>query len=277
MLTLHRSIKGTLRPIVMHNNKENAHKAFSSLLVNHIVVKTVNVIPIINASFPHIASNHICTSVNLFTPAPPPPKKGKIDPMMLRAREEKKKKRISKALRKMDKKPRIHKPMIELEVDPNIFGGELKDKRERVLPDFSPSELEERTEKHALLLKDWSRFSRRRHLSEIRQVDTVIMHRLKALEELRKVSHELYAAAIKPEIGTSNENSRIFYQAVGPTSTPPIRKSSQDDECEDWLVDGYYEEVTKKFMVQYGDHRAFMSKLIDTRPKKKKKKAEDDE
>ena len=75
----------------------------------------------------------------------------------------------------------------------------------------------------------------------------------------------------------SNENSRIFYQAVGPTSTPPIRKSSQDDECEDWLVDGYYEEVTKKFMVQYGDHRAFMSKLIDTRPKKKKKKAEDDE
>lgn len=261
----------------MHNNTKNAYKAFSSLLVNHIVVKPVNVIPIIDASFPYFASNHICTSANIFAPAPPP-KKVKRDPMQDRAREEKKKKRLSKALRKMDKKPRILKPMIELEVDPNTFGGEMKDKRERVLPDLSPSELEEKTEKHALLVKEWSRFTRRRHISEIRQIDTVIGHRLKALEELRKVSHELYAEAIKPEIGTFNKNSRIFYQAVGPTSTPPIRKSSQDDECEDWLVDGHYEEMTKTFIVQYGDHKSFMNKLLSKGQKRiRKPKAEDDD
>lgn len=275
MLNLYRSIKGTtLRPILEHNNSKHAHKTFPSLFVNNFV--TENVIPSMNASFLYLTSNHICTSVSLFAPVPPP-KKAKRDPMQDRAREEKKKRRLAKALRKMDKKPRILKPMIELELDPKTFGGELKDKRERVVPLLSPSELEEKTEKHALLLKEWSRFSRRRHVSEIRQIDTVLMHRLKALEELRKVSHELYAEAIKPEIGTLNANSRIFYQAVGPTSTPPIRKSLQDDECEDWLVDGHYEEVTKTFLVQYGEHKSYMNKLLNKGKRIRKASAEDDD
>ena len=276
MLTVYRSIKGTtLIPILKQNSSKNAYKAFSCLLVNGNV-KTENVLPSINASVFGVSSNHICTSVFLFAPAMPP-KKAKRDPMQDRAREEKKKRRLTKALRKMDKKPRILKPMIELEVDPSTFGGKMKDQRERVLPVLLPTELEEKNEKHALLMKEWNRFSKRRHVSEIRQLDTVIMHRLKALEELRKVSHELYAEAIKPEVGSLKNNNRIFYQAVGPTSTPPIRKSSQDDECEDWLVDGHYEEVTKTFKVQYGDHKSYINKLLNKGKRIRKASVEDDD
>ena len=202
--------------------------------------------------------------------------------MVERMREERKKKKLSKALKKLDKKPRIPKPLHEMEIDPSIYGDDMEIKRARALPALSDSELEEKNDKHALLMKEWSRFAGRRHVSEIRQIDRVLMHRQIALEELRKESNVLYAQAIKPETGSLDDSTRIFYQASGPTSTPPIRKTL-DDTYEDWLIDGHYEEVTKKFSVQYGDEKAqksYLTSILNTYNKnhaKKKKKQEEEE
>ena len=228
-----------------------------------------------------VIRNELSTSAALLMPSPSK-KKTKSDPMVERMREERKKKKLSKALKKLDKKPRIPKPLHEMEIDPSIYGDDMEIKRARTLPSLSDSELEEKNDKHALLMKEWSRFAGRRHVSEIRQIDRVLMHRQIALEELRKESNVLYAQAIKPETGTLEDSTRIFYQASGPTSTPPIRKTL-DDTYEDWLIDGHYEEVTKKFSVQYGDEKAqksYLTSILNTYNKnhaKKKKKQEEEE
>ena len=48
-------------------------------------------------------------------------KKKKTDPILERAREERRKKRVTKALKKMSKKDRIPKPLVEAEIAPHIF------------------------------------------------------------------------------------------------------------------------------------------------------------
>ena len=113
------------------------------------------------------------------------------------------------------------------------------------------------------------------NLKEIKLVDSVIIHRQIALEELRKESNELYAHAIKPEPGLLDDDSKVYYKAVGPTSTPPIRKEFEETD-EDWLIDGHYKEVTKSFNIQYGDLKSFMNHLL-YRQKKKKKSTDEEE
>ncbi len=47
-------------------------------------------------------------------------KRKRLDPTILKAREERKVRRINRALKKMGKKDRILKPLQEMEVDPRI-------------------------------------------------------------------------------------------------------------------------------------------------------------
>ena len=47
--------------------------------------------------------------------------KRRVDPMQLRMREEKKRKKLQKALKKLNKKPRIVRPVQELEVSPEVL------------------------------------------------------------------------------------------------------------------------------------------------------------
>ena len=268
---------GTFRPNI-ENNAAFVLKACSpsSIQSGPKMEKKVNP-TISNVILPYVIANQISTSAILMSA--PAKKKRKFDPMMNRAKEERKKKRIAKALRKMDRKPRIPKPLHELEVDPAIFGGELKYKRERNLPVLSPNELEDKAEQHALLIKEWSRFAGRRHENEIRQIDAVLISRQRALEELRRESHELYAEALKPDNGILDQNGKVFYQATGPTATPPIRMiTTKHGLNEDWLIDGHYEEVTKEYAVQYADTKTFMNRLLASGKKKRgRKKAEDEE
>ena len=56
--------------------------------------------------------------------APGPRAKTKADPMVLKAREEKRQKRLTKALRKMEKRERLPKPLIENELPIEVrIGG----------------------------------------------------------------------------------------------------------------------------------------------------------
>merc|ERR1712018_42973 len=116
-------------------------------------------------------------------------------------------------------------------------------------------------EKRELLLKDWSRFSGRRHRAEIASIDRMILAQQKALEALRDENRQLYIAAIKPD------DTLVNFQSIGPTRTPAIPE---------YLQDGDYVETTKNFEVQYENMEEYLKKLV-ARQRKKKKKAEENQ
>jgi len=153
--------------------------------------------------------------------AMPVKKKRKLDPQILRAREERRKKRITKALKKMEKKPRIARPIMELEPSVELI-AEAETRRKRTNIVVSNDVVNSRE----LLMKEWNRFSGLRHISEIRQLDSVIISQQEALDVLREESEELYYEAIQPDM------TLIPFQCTGPTRTPPIP---------DHFVDGTYE------------------------------------
>ena len=243
---------------------------FSSLSPNCIQAR-LRGLPLMNTETGYnVHKNTISTSSILMSA--PSKKKRRSDPMIERKRDEKRAKKFTRALKKLEKKQRIPKPLLELEVDPNIFGGEMKIKRDRALPNLSAEQNEEKIETHAILKKAWNRYAGKRHVKEIRLVDSVLIRRQHALEELRKESNELYAEAIKPEVGILDNNLRIFYKAIGPNSSPPIRKEFDGNTNDDWLVDGHYKEVSKSFSIQYGGEsgmKSFLTGLLHRKPKKK--------
>ena len=77
---------------------------------------------------------------------------------------------------------------------------------------------------------------------------------------------ELYRLAILPDL------TLIPFKAQGPYYTPPI---------ENYLQDGEYENITKKYEIQYGndlkEQLNIMMKELAARRKRSKKKSEDDE
>ena len=186
--------------------------------------------------------------------AMPVKRKRKMDPMVVRAREEKRKKRLAKALKKMEKKPRIARPLLELEPSVELI-REAETRRKRTDIVVSDAVMNER----AVLMKEWNRFSGIRHISEIRQLDSVIVSQQEALDVLREENEALYFDAIQPD------STLIPFQCSGPSRTPAIP---------DHFVDGSVEEITKKFSVQYADMRLYMTQLL-ARPRKKKKRDED--
>eukprot|EP00088_Acartia_fossae_P062615 TRINITY_DN7572_c0_g1_i1.p1 TRINITY_DN7572_c0_g1~~TRINITY_DN7572_c0_g1_i1.p1 ORF type:complete len:230 (-),score=52.55 TRINITY_DN7572_c0_g1_i1:64-753(-) len=178
--------------------------------------------------------------------------KRKVDPVKDKAREEKRRKRLVKALKKMEKKERQPKPLSELEV-PNVLYAEAKDRARST--DTSEDQLEERY----YFLKDWQRFAHKRHQNEILELDRKILAQQEALDQLRHESLELYLEAIQfdPEL--------IPFQASGPTLTPAIK---------DYLQDGDYTNITKEYKVVYQDTEAFLRQLT-VRKRGSRKKKED--
>jgi len=181
-------------------------------------------------------------------------KKKKQDPMIVKAREEKRQKKLAKALRVMEKKERQPKPLIECEIPVKLH----KETALRTRPVEVPYEVKEERIYQA---KDWSRFAHKRHTDELWHQDKIMMSQLKALEELKKESLPLYFAAIE------FDTDLLPMSFKGPVNTPPIP---------DYLQDGEYEDKTQTFKVIYEDTEAFL-KQITARRRLKKKKGEDDD
>jgi len=189
--------------------------------------------------------------------APGPKAKSKADPMVVKAREEKRQKRLRKALVKMERKDRLPRPLIENEL-PIEIRNEL-DKRQR--HDAGSKVTSDVVERRELMIKDWSRFAGKRHLAEIASIDRMIVAQQKALEALRSENRDLYLAAIQPD------ETMVNFKASGPTRTPPIPE---------YIQDGDYMETTKKFEVQYENMNEYLRQLV-RKKKKRKKKVEEEE
>jgi hypothetical protein len=78
----------------------------------------------------------------------------------------------------------------------------------------------------------------------------------------RLENESLYFQAIQPD------NSLLPFRCFGPTRSPPIPG---------YLQDGSYEDVTKKYAVQYADMKTFMNQLLASKRKRKKSAEEDAE
>jgi len=181
-------------------------------------------------------------------------KKKKMDPQYLKAKDERRRKRLAKALRKMEKKERQPKPLIECEVPLTL----LKEAVERQRGIVSSEEVKE---ERIYLQKEWSRFAYIRHRNELWKQDRILLSQQIALDELKKESEDLYKSAIEfdPDI------LPIVFK--GPVATPPI---------EGYLQDGEYKDCTPTYKVIYEDTEEFLKTLLMRKRKRRAAVEEDD-
>ncbi|XP_028161144.1 39S ribosomal protein L40, mitochondrial [Ostrinia furnacalis] len=159
--------------------------------------------------------------------AEPMKKKKKIDPQIIRAREERRRKKIEKQIRRLQKNAQQLKPIDEMEVPLNLL--DQLGKRKRPPPNLTPEMLEAR----ALLQKEWTRYKREEYMSHVAQIDRIMSAQRRALDKLYEESEELYNEAIMPDMAL------IPYEIKGPVATPPIKGYESPD--------GEYIDVSKKW------------------------------
>merc|ERR1719239_1809595 len=176
-------------------------------------------------------------------------KKSRRDPVKDKIKDDRRMKRLTKALRKMEKKDRQPKPIIEMEV-PNVLYSQAKQRtRDLDVPE------QVREERH-YFMKEWCQYTAERHRDEIYSLDRKLIAQQEALDQLRQESMELYleACQIDPDL--------VPFTAKGPTLTPPIK---------DYIQDGEFKDVTREYKVIYEDTEAFLKKLVSKVRKRKKR------
>ncbi|CAK1550459.1 unnamed protein product [Leptosia nina] len=159
--------------------------------------------------------------------AEPMKKKKKMDPAIVKAREERRRKKIEKQIRRLEKNAKQLKPIDELE--PPLHVLDNLNTRKRIPVVLSPAEVEAR----ALLNKEWCRYKRQEYMANVAQVDRIMRAQKRALDQLYEVSEDLYNEAIMPDL------QLIPYSIVGPYATPPIKNYDSPD--------GEYIDVSKKW------------------------------
>ncbi|GLV40523.1 mitochondrial ribosomal protein L40 [Carabus blaptoides fortunei] len=193
--------------------------AFSRLTVKNAVQK------------PQLARNITTSNTNWFKVsscllAEPLKKKKRIDPQVIKAREDRKRKKLEKMIRRLERNARQLKPLDELEVPLNL----VDEKQKRLRPVTLPVE---ELERRVLLEKAWTKYKHQQHLADMQMIDRICASQQKALDELRKESEELYQEAIQID-------ARLLpFIARGPVSTPPIINYDSPD--------GDYNDITKKW------------------------------
>lgn len=144
-----------------------------------------------------IASRVLVTCLNawsrsIFTTnvllAEPPKKKKRIDPTMLRAKVDRKLKKLEKSIRKLERNERQLKPIVEYTLPPAIAKEiELRTRNE----DYSSIEKD-----YNNILKIWTIYKSRESELELKNLRRIQRAQEKALLELKVLSPFLYEAAV---------------------------------------------------------------------------------
>uniref|UniRef100_A0A182T3M0 Large ribosomal subunit protein mL40 n=1 Tax=Anopheles maculatus TaxID=74869 RepID=A0A182T3M0_9DIPT len=168
--------------------------------------------------------------------AEPLKKKKKLDPQVVKQREERKRKRLEKQIRRLEKNARQLKPIEELEVPMELIDEQAYAcaqfflvKRKRNVPKPTAALLESR----ALLEKQWAKYRMQETLADYQLLDRTVAAQTKALNELKLESEDLYQQAIQPD------PALVPFRAQGPVATPPIKGYEQPD--------GEYIDVSRKW------------------------------
>ncbi|VVC32031.1 Ribosomal protein L28/L40, mitochondrial [Cinara cedri] len=159
--------------------------------------------------------------------AEPLKKKKRLDPQILKAREDRKRKKIEKSIRKLEKVAKTFKPIDEVQLMA-LLSNE-KNIRQRPAVEHTVDQLENRLS----LVKQWAKHKHDEHYFNLQVINDLEYSQQRALNELREVSEELYQAAIEID------ESLLPYELIGPVETPPIENYESPD--------GEYIDVTKKW------------------------------
>ncbi|EEB17294.1 mitochondrial 50S ribosomal protein L40, putative [Pediculus humanus corporis] len=154
--------------------------------------------------------------------------KKKIDVSIIKAREEKKKKKIEKLLKKRLRLNKEEKPIEENEI-PICLMEDNKQQRSREI-NISENVLYERMK----ILREWSKVKSNEMKSDIMLINRLITSQKQALNELRLESEELYQAAVRID------EKLIPFQFNGPSETPPLENYP--------ICDGEYIDISKKWL-----------------------------
>lgn len=170
-----------------------------------------------------LSSIHTSAQLN----AEPLKKKKRLDPAILRMREERRKRRIEKGIRLLKKHAKKYKPIEEMEVSPKL--QKEIGMRHRSLPVLG----HETCQLREALQRAWAIYCKNVHQSEAAMLERVVAAQQKALDMLKEESQELYDAAIQVDNGLFPFAQRAI------VSTPPIKHYEAPD--------GKYVETTKKW------------------------------
>lgn len=98
----------------------------------------------------------------------------------------------------------------------------------------------EESERRAHLLKEWSRYKRTQHQTEMDVIQEALEAQRQALDELKLESEELYKAAVSPDTDT------FPFQHEGPCYTPPITNYEAPE--------GKFNDITRVY-TQWGSEK----------------------
>ena len=150
-----------------------------------------------------------------------------MDPNIIRAREERKKKKLMKQIRRMEKSSKQLKPLFEVEIPP-----ELISRKQELTRQVAPLS-EQETERRTLLEKEWNRYKHKQWMNNVRVIESIVLSQEKALKELKAASKQLYKKAVE------FDDSFLPYNTIGPVHTPPINNYDSPD--------GEYVDITLKY------------------------------
>ncbi|XP_068619244.1 large ribosomal subunit protein mL40 [Battus philenor] len=194
-------------------------KQFSRLAVSSSSAISINRNVFTATTFQFRITDQLC--------AEPMKKKKKMDPAIIKAREERRRKKIEKQIRRLEKNARQLKPIDEVEVP--LYLVDQMGKRKRPPVQLTAEEVESRS----LLQKQWSCYKREEYMANVAQIDRIMAAQRRALDMLYEESEELYNEAVMPDL------QLIPYSVSGPVATPPIKNYDTPD--------GEYVDVSKKW------------------------------
>ncbi|KOC63350.1 39S ribosomal protein L40, mitochondrial [Habropoda laboriosa] len=154
-------------------------------------------------------------------------KKKKLDPAIVRVREERKRRKLEKRIRVLEKHSGYMKPIFEINTLP-----ELIEKENRSCHLTVPLS-EEEIKRRYLLEREWSKYKQNQWSKNLHVIKSMTVSQEIALKELKAVSKQLYKKAV------AFDNLCLPYNAVGPAHTPPINNYDSPD--------GEYTETTIKY------------------------------
>ncbi|KAL1115178.1 hypothetical protein AAG570_007209 [Ranatra chinensis] len=160
------------------------------------------------------------TSQSLF--AEPLKKKKRIDPAVTKAREERRRKRIEKQIRRLEKGTRQLKPIEECEIPLEIVKN-----NDRI------RSRQEDSSRVIGLFKSWAAYKYKQSLRDATMVDRILYSQQLALDRLKMESPELYLSAVQVD------ESLLPFVTSGPTETPPVVGYDSPD--------GEYIDISKKW------------------------------
>uniref|UniRef100_A0A914Z122 Large ribosomal subunit protein mL40 n=1 Tax=Panagrolaimus superbus TaxID=310955 RepID=A0A914Z122_9BILA len=151
----------------------------------------------------------------------------KVDPEVAKVREARKRKKLEREIRDMQKHSKKPKPVEELTID--VRRAKNLPERIREMPVIS----EEKAEERALILKEYTKFAHQQRLADEKWLKESIKRQDAALKELKRVSPDLYNSAIQ------FDQNLLPFHFKGPSLTPPIKGYVSPD--------GEYVDTTKSW------------------------------